>query len=168
MFALRLASLFLLFTTFVSASPEPTAGLVVVRQATGNIETVLNTLKSSTDTIFPQITTLTGDVTADTDVDVTVLINDLTTALNTASSSLSSLGLRMLEFRDITNSLNELLGTTIPNLDGLLARVNTSLNQVLIGLENQLPGVLSLVANLLPNIADLTQQLGLTLPMLWL
>jgi hypothetical protein len=51
---------------------------------------------------------------------------------------------------DITNTLDGLLGaaSTIPLLGGLLAGVDTSLNQVLLGLEILLAGVLRLVANL--------------------
>jgi hypothetical protein len=52
--------------------------------------------------------------------------------------------------QDITNALNGLLGTasTIPGLGGLLAGVDVALNQVLLGLEVVLAGVLSLVASL--------------------
>lgn len=58
MFALRFASLFLLAATLASASPASApAGLAVVdkRASTADVETVFTTLKSSTDSILPQI-----------------------------------------------------------------------------------------------------------------
>jgi hypothetical protein len=50
----------------------------------------------------------------------------------------------------VTNALDGLLAdaSSIPALGGLLAGVDTSLNQVLLGLEVLLAGVLNLVANL--------------------
>ncbi|KAJ7133357.1 hypothetical protein C8R44DRAFT_772253 [Mycena epipterygia] len=188
MFALRFASLFLLSMTFVSASPTPAAGLSVVdkRASTADVETVFNTLKGSTDSILPQITALVSAGTA-TDATVTPLINDLTSALDTATASLAGLALNPLSKRqsdddvaalvagiitDITNALDGLLGTasTIPGLGGLLAGVDTSLNQVLLGLEILLAGVLNLVANLLVDVAGLLKSLalGLTLATLGL
>ncbi|KAJ7704846.1 hypothetical protein B0H17DRAFT_1126482 [Mycena rosella] len=188
MFALRFTSLFLLATSFVSASPTPLAGLTAVekRASTADIETVFNTLKSSTDSILPQITALVsgGNATDDT---VTPLINDLTGALDTATASLAALPATTSSKRqsdddianlvagiitDVTNALDGLLGTasTIPALGGLLAGVDTSLNQVLIGLETLLAGVLTLVANLLVDVAGLLKSLalGLTLATLGL
>ncbi|KAJ7133364.1 hypothetical protein C8R44DRAFT_611059 [Mycena epipterygia] len=186
MFALRFASLFLLSTTFVSASPAPAAGLSVVdkRASTADIETVFNTLKNSTDAILPQITALVtaGNATDDT---VTPLINDLTSALNTTTASLTGLSASSKRqsdddvanlvagiITDIANALDGLLGTasTIPGLGELLAGVDTSLNQVLVGLETLLAGVLNLVANLLVDVAGLLRSLafGLTLATLGL
>jgi hypothetical protein len=108
MFALRFASLFLLSTTFVSASPTPAAGVALVdkRTTTADIETVFNTLKGSTDSILPQISAPTvrsnfislTDSTASlvssgtaTDATVTPLINELTDAFDTATASLATL-----------------------------------------------------------------------------
>ena len=56
----------------------------------------------------------------------------------------------MGNIQDITNALDSLLDTasTIPALGGLLVGIDTSLNQVLLGLEILLAGVLNLVANL--------------------
>ncbi|KAJ7432383.1 hypothetical protein B0H11DRAFT_2161819 [Mycena galericulata] len=182
MFGLRFASLLLLSATFVSAIPSPAA--VDKRASTADIETVFNTLKSSTDTILPQITALVSGGTA-TDATVTPLINELTSALETASGSLTDLAIPLKRqtddeiatlvagiITDITNALDGLLGTasTIPALGGLLAGIDTSLNQVLLGLEILLAGVLELVANLLVDVAGLLQQLalGLTLATLGL
>ncbi|KAH7318885.1 hypothetical protein B0J17DRAFT_747521 [Rhizoctonia solani] len=52
---------------------------------------------------------------------------------------------------------------TIPLLGGLLAGVDTSLNQVLLGLSILLQGVLRLVANLLISVAQLLRNLALGL-----
>ncbi|KAJ7436086.1 hypothetical protein B0H11DRAFT_1755268 [Mycena galericulata] len=181
MFGLRFASLLLLSATFVSAIPSP---VVDKRASTADIETVFTTLKSSTDSILPQITALVSGGTA-TDATVTPLINELTSALETASGSLTGLAIPLKRqtdaeiatlvagiITDITNALDSLLGTasTIPALGGLLAGVDTSLNQVLLGLEILLAGVLELVANLLVDVAGLLQQLalGLTLATLGL
>ncbi|KAJ7028399.1 hypothetical protein C8F04DRAFT_964021 [Mycena alexandri] len=179
MFALRFASLFLFSASLVSAV------VVDKRASTADIETVFNTLKSSTDSILPQITSLVSGGTA-TDDTVTPLINDLTAALDTATASLGTLAVGSLKrqsdddianlvagiITDITNALDGLLGTasTIPALGGLLAGVDTSLNQVLIGLETLLAGVLNLVANLLVDVAGLLRSLalGLTLATLGL
>ncbi|KAJ7616639.1 hypothetical protein FB45DRAFT_873088 [Roridomyces roridus] len=181
MFALRFASLFLLSTSLVTASPAPVAdpaGLTVVdKRASTDIQTVFNTLKNSTDSILPKITALVSAGTA-TDDTVTPLINDLTAALDTATSSLSALPVsteRQTDediadlvagiITDITTALGGLLGTasTIPGLGGLLSGIDTSLDQVLLGLETLLAGVLHLVANLLTGVAGLLNQLALGL-----
>ncbi|KAK6980762.1 Sc15 protein [Favolaschia claudopus] len=181
MFALRFAPLFLFATSFVSG-----AAVVDKRSSTADIETVFNTLKSSTDSILPQINSLVSGGTA-SDATVTPLINDLTAALDTATASLGELD--PVESRkrqsddeianlvagiltDITNALDGLLGeaASIPTLGVLLAGIDTSLNQVLRGLEQLLAGVLRLVANLLVDVANLLRSLalGLTLATLGL
>ncbi|KAJ7243070.1 hypothetical protein C8J57DRAFT_1084140 [Mycena rebaudengoi] len=186
MFALRFASLFLLSATFVSASPTFNAGLVEKRASNADIQTVFTTLKSSTDSILPQITDLVSSGTA-TDATVTPLINDLTTALNTATTSLGGLALPVLSKRqsndevaalvaeiltDVTTTLDGLLGSaaSIPALGGLLLGVDAALHQVLFGLEILLAGVLNLVATLLVDVAGLLRSLafGLTLAALGL
>ncbi|KAF7364578.1 Sc15 protein [Mycena venus] len=162
------------------------AAVVEKRSSTADIESVLNTLKSSTDTILPQITALTSGGTA-SDATVTPLISDLTAALDTASASLATLS--PVESRkrqsdddianlvagivtDVANALDGLLSeaSTIPDLGTLLAGVDTSLNQVLVGLETLLAGVLNLVATLLVDVAGLLRSLalGLTLASLGL
>ncbi|TDL20465.1 hypothetical protein BD410DRAFT_725859 [Rickenella mellea] len=157
----RIVSLFLVFLSFCLA----TLANPVNKRDNAAIEAVFTTLKASSDTILPQITSLASGGTA-TDDTVTPLINDLTAALDTATASLGALdATSILKKRqssddianlvagiitDITNALDSLLGTasTIPALGGLLAGVDTSLNQVLKGLEQLLAGVLNLVANL--------------------
>ncbi|KAJ7342956.1 hypothetical protein DFH08DRAFT_873864 [Mycena albidolilacea] len=182
MFAsLRFAPLFLLATSFVSA------GVVVEkRSSTADIQTVFNTLKGSTDSILPQITALSSGGNASDDT-VTPLINDLTAAFDTATASLAALSPVEARKRqsdddianlvagiltDVTNALDGLLAdaSSIPALGGLLASVDTSLNQVILGLEVLLAGVLNLVANLLVDVAGLLRSLalGLTLATLGL
>ncbi|KAJ7065658.1 hypothetical protein C8F01DRAFT_1351640 [Mycena amicta] len=186
MFALRFASLFLLASTsLVSASPAAAPVAAVDKRAsTADIQGVLDTLQSSVGSILPQIDSLVSGGTA-TDATVTPLINDLTAALDTATSSLAALPASRKRqsdddianlvaglITDISNTLDGLLGAaiTIPALGGLLAGVDTSLNQVLKGLETLLAGVLNLVANLLVDVAALLRSLalGLTLATLGL
>ncbi|KAJ7439111.1 hypothetical protein FB451DRAFT_1447434 [Mycena latifolia] len=187
MLALRFTSLFLLASTFVAASPAaPLPGSVEKRASTADIQTVLTTLQTSTGSILPQIDAVVANGTA-TDATVTPLINELTAALDTATASLAALPATTGSKRqsdddianlvagiitDIANALEGLLGTatTIPGLGGLLAGVDTSLNQVLVGLETLLAGVLNLVANLLVDVAGLLRSLalGLTLATLGL
>ncbi|KAF7340512.1 Sc15 protein [Mycena sanguinolenta] len=201
MFALRFAPLFLFATSFVSG-----AAVVEKRSSTADVEAVLNTLKSSADSILPQISTsskfihgflltcipaaaLTSAGTA-TDATITPLINDLTTALDTATSSLGDLTpvslLGSLKKRqseadianlvaeivtDIAQALDTLLAdaSEIPDLGTLLSGVDTALNQVLSGLETLLAGVLALVSVLcvfpvvLVDVAGLLSSLGLGL-----
>ncbi|KAJ7640906.1 hypothetical protein B0H17DRAFT_1216469 [Mycena rosella] len=58
---------------------------------------------------------------------------------------------------DVTTALDGLLGTasTIPGLGRLLGGLDVSLNQVLLGFETLLAGVLSLVAAFLVDVAGL-------------
>ncbi|KAK7049163.1 Sc15 protein [Favolaschia claudopus] len=181
MFALRFAPLFLFAASFVSG-----AAVVEQRSSTADVEAVVNTLKSSTDSILPQIDALVTGGTA-SDATVTPLINELTSALDTASASLGGLSPVSSRKRqsdddianlvaglltDITNTLDGLLGeaASIPALGGLLVGVDASLNQVLVGLETLLAGVLRLVATLLVDVAALLRSLafGLTLASLGL
>ncbi|KAJ7085879.1 hypothetical protein C8R44DRAFT_752696 [Mycena epipterygia] len=156
MFALRFASLFLLSTTF----------------ATADIETILNTLQSSTNIIVPQITSLAQSEVTTTPTALTSLLSQLTAELNTASSSLSSLVTGSLKRQsddgvatltadivtDITNALNEITGTTLEQLPATaFAGVDTSLNDVLGSLNKLLPGVL---ADITPLLIDDTGLLG--------
>jgi len=180
---MRFSTVFTLvsFVLAAVASPAP-----LVKRDNAAIEGVLNTLKGSTDTILPQFTSLVQANNASS-ATVTPLFTELTTALDAATASLAALAPASAAKRqsdddianlvaglltDITNALSGLLGSaaTIPELGGLLAGVDTSLNQVLNGLETLLAGVLHLVANLLVDVAGLLNQLafGLTLASLGL
>jgi len=179
MYFTRITSTFAVFLTLgalVLANPLPFSEK---RQDTSSIEGVLNTLKSSTDSILPQITALGSSGNATTD-SLNPLIGQLDAALTTAATSLSSLTPSALLKRqsdsdaatltagivtDITNALGSLLNdaSAIPELGSLFAGVDASLDQVLVGLETLLAGVLNLVANLLTDVAGLLRQLGLGL-----
>ncbi|CAK5277784.1 unnamed protein product [Mycena citricolor] len=188
MFALRFTSLFFLFSTasLVAASPTPVAEALSVdkRASSADVSGVVTTLQTSVGSILPQIDSLVSSGSA-TDQTVTPLIGQLTTALDTAVIALGELPLSRKRqstdqvanlvagiIKDITTTLDGLTQTasTVPGLGGLLAGVDTSLNQVLIGLETLLAGVLNLVANLLVDVAGLLRSLalGLTLATLGL
>ncbi|KAJ3932820.1 MAG: hypothetical protein NXY57DRAFT_77227 [Lentinula lateritia] len=190
MFFARFFALFFLFATFGIASSVPSvaaAAEVQKRQDITDIEGVFNTLKSSTDTILPQITSVgqSGKASAAT---VTPLINELTAALKTASSSLASLRTSNRKVRrqtepdisllvagivtDVTHALDTLLAdlSIVPEIGPLLAGVDVALDETLAGLEILLAGVLTLVSVLLVNVAGLLESLsfGLTLASLGL
>ncbi|KAJ3825149.1 hypothetical protein EV361DRAFT_263764 [Lentinula raphanica] len=175
MFFARFFALFFLFASFGIVTSNAT--VVQKRQDTADVETVLNTLKSSTDVILPQITSVaqSGNVS---DATVAPLINELTAALNTASSSLSALktnnkarrqvadlGVAVLVdelLTDITTTLDGLLAVAsgLPEIGGLFAGVDAALHTVLGGLETLLAGVLVLVATLLGNVDGLLRSIG--------
>ncbi|KAF7309257.1 Sc15 protein [Mycena indigotica] len=187
MFALRFASLFLLTSTsLVAASPvaAPAPVAAVDKRANADIAGVLDTLTTTVGTILPQIDSLVSSGTA-TDATVTPLVNDLTGAFDTATAALAALPASRKRqsdddiaktvaalLTDVANTLDGLLGTaaTVPTLGVLLGGIDTSLAQVLRGLETLLAGVLNLVANLLTNVAALLRNLalGLTLAALGL
>ncbi|KAF8060252.1 hypothetical protein FPV67DRAFT_337241 [Lyophyllum atratum] len=186
MFAGRVASLFLFSLTFtaVSGTPTPkdavTPALVKRVGTSSDVQAVFTTLKTSTDSILPQIDSLVSGGTA-TDATVTPLIRQLTSALDTATSSLTGIqgpvstnggpsedeiaALVAGIVSEIAKTLSGLQGLSavIPSLGPLLAGVNFSLNQVLLGLGILLDGVLTLVATLLASVAGLLRSLGLGL-----
>ena len=104
-----------------------------------------------------------GNVSDDS---VTPSINEITSVLGTAASSLSGLSASSSKVKrqsdddianlvagiitDLTETLDGLLASasSIPDLGSLLSGIDSSLNQVLVGLETLLAGVLELVANL--------------------
>ncbi|KAJ7703678.1 hypothetical protein B0H17DRAFT_1231542 [Mycena rosella] len=180
MIALRFTSLFFLAATLASASPAsaPT-GLAIVdkRASTADVETVFTTLKSSTDSILPQIDALVSSGTA-SDATVAPLIGELAAALNTATASLSSLPIsskRQTEnevatvvagiITEISTTLNGLSGspTAIPAFGTLIIAIDVALDELLVGLDVVLTGVVTLVAGLLVSVAVLLGQLGLGL-----
>ncbi|KAJ7912913.1 hypothetical protein B0H13DRAFT_1712827 [Mycena leptocephala] len=180
MFALRFASLLLFAATLASTSPTSApAGLAVVdkRASTADVETVFTTLKSSTDSILPQIDALVSGGTA-SDATVTPLIGELTAALNTATLSLSSLPVsakRQTEGKvatvvagiitEISTTLNGLSGSAmaIPAFGTPIIAIDVALNELLVGLDVVLAGVVTLIAGLLTSVAVLLGQLGLGL-----
>ncbi|KAJ7463460.1 hypothetical protein B0H11DRAFT_85422 [Mycena galericulata] len=176
MFALRFASLFLLAATLASASPAPApAGIAVVdkRTSTASVENVVTTLKSSTDSILPQIDALASSGKASS-ATVTPLIGQLTTALNTATASLSSLPISSKRqtqdqvatvvagvITSISTTLNGV--SAIPEFGTFIIPIDVALEELLVGLDVVLAGVLTLVSGLLVSVSVLLNELGLGL-----
>ncbi|PVF97294.1 hypothetical protein CPB86DRAFT_707364 [Serendipita vermifera] len=168
----------------VARSPNSgaVAAYAVKRQETveSQVQTILQTLRSDIAPTLASIKTASAndDVTIE---ELTPLFADLTGSLDTAAASLATINpvtlARSLASRqtndelanliagivnDIADALQGLVArlATIPLLAGLLAGVDTSLNQVLLGLGILLQGVLRLVANLLSNVAQLLRNLA--------
>ncbi|THU95008.1 hypothetical protein K435DRAFT_667297 [Dendrothele bispora CBS 962.96] len=169
----RVFSLFSFLTFFLTFSfvasnpitfPQALSDIVATKRQNADIASVLNTLQGQVGDILPQIDSLVsgGNATEDS---VTPLVGQLTVALNNAASGLSDIPASGSSKRqsddeianliagivtDITNTLNGLLGSaaSIPTLGALLSGVDVALNQVLVGLETLLAGVLNLVATL--------------------
>ncbi|THU99750.1 hypothetical protein K435DRAFT_658317 [Dendrothele bispora CBS 962.96] len=170
----RVFSLFFFLTCFLTFSfvasnpitfPQARSDIVAAaKPQKANVASVLNTLQGQVSDILPQIDSLvsSGNATEDS---VTPLIGQLTVALNNAANDLTHIpasGLSKWQSNDeianlvagivtdITNTLDGLLGSaaSIPTLGALLSGLNVALNQVLVGLETLLAGVLNLVATL--------------------
>ncbi|KAJ6487076.1 hypothetical protein C8R47DRAFT_1127673 [Mycena vitilis] len=173
MFALRFASLFLLAATLASASPVP-AGLVVVdkRAQTAGLNTVFTKLKSSTDSILPQIDALVSSGRAN-QATMTPLIGKLATAINTATTSVSSLPIsskRQTEDEVVTllaGIVSEIFTTlqgvadSAAAIPGLPIPVDTALAELLVALDVVAFGLVTLVAGILTSLAVLLPQIGL-------
>ncbi|KAL5529899.1 hypothetical protein ACEPAF_6156 [Sanghuangporus sanghuang] len=181
----RIIPFFAMSLTFgsLALSGPAAAGTELTKRDNADIEQVFTTLKTSTDSILPQIQSAAASGNA-TDDNVTPLITQLVSALNSASSSLSGLSSssRTLNKRqsdsdiatlvagiieDISGALEDLVGdaASIPDLGVLFSGIDAALAEVLTGLEILLSGVLQLVADLLTDVAGLLNQLafGLTL-----
>lgn len=170
---------FIAFVQLVSATPVLSTKEMVVKRDNADILGVFTKLKSSLASPCSQINNLVETKTAN-QANVEPLIQQITSALNTAHSELAALDPASVRKRqsddevaqlvagiitDLASTLNGLLdfAAAIPLLGGLLAGVDTSLNQVLLGLSILLAGVLRLVANLLVNVAQLLRNLALGL-----
>ncbi|KAJ7615601.1 hypothetical protein DFH06DRAFT_1483949 [Mycena polygramma] len=173
MFALRFASLFLLAATLASASPAP-AGLAVVdkRAQTAGLDTIFTKLKSSTDSILPQIDALASSGRAN-EATVTPLIGKLTTAINTATTSVSALPIsskRQTEeavatvlagvISEISTTLEGLAGSAAA-IPGLPIPIDTALAELLVALDVVAFGLVTLVSGILTSLAVLLPQIGL-------
>jgi len=156
--------------------------LAIKRQETteAQVSDVITNLRT---TIAPTLASFKSLIAAGdfSEADVTPLFSDLTGAIDAATSSLSSISpaarLRARQstsdiatavaglLTDITGALDGILGnlSTLPLVGGLLGGLDTSLNQLLKGLEGLLAGLLNLVAQLLVNVAALLRQLALGL-----
>ncbi|KAK0196021.1 hypothetical protein F5146DRAFT_314626 [Armillaria mellea] len=162
MIASRLASILLcsvaFASTLVASAPFP------AKRQDISVSDILTTLESELSAVLPQIETLVSSATAN-DSTVSPLIQEVVSALDGASSSLSGLTLGGAEQQevagtvtDVAQSLSGLLSVAddIPSLQGLLSSVDTSLSQVVdvSGTESEASDILSLVTSLI-NIPTL-------------
>jgi hypothetical protein len=166
--------------TAVTASPVAAVAAVEKRDVNSDVNSVLQGLQGKTNTILPQITALTQGGLV-TELAITPLLNDLKSAIDTATADLSKIPhttsaskrqsneqiaqLVASIITDITHALDNLVGdlATIPILGGLLNGIDASLSQLLHGLEGLLAGLLNLVATLLVDVAALLRQLAFAL-----
>ncbi|KAK0226559.1 hypothetical protein IW262DRAFT_1294731 [Armillaria fumosa] len=156
MIASRLTSI-LFFAVALSSTLVASAPFPAKRQDT-SVSDILTTLQSELSSVLPQIETLVSSATAN-DSTVTPLIQEVVSALDGASTSLSGLTVGGAEeeevagtVTDVAQSLSGLLSVAddIPSLQGLLSSVDTSLSQVVdvSGTESEASGILSLVTSL--------------------
>jgi len=166
------------FGMYALASPMPLE--VSKRQSTSDIESIISTAQTTITPVLAQITALgTGATTAQ----LAPLVTDITNALDTATASLATLPATAKSKRQADSEIAALVATLITDiattLDGLVSTgliedllpgLDASLNQLLLGLEILLAGVLNLVAQLLVDVAGLLESLalGLTLATLGL
>ncbi|PPR04822.1 hypothetical protein CVT24_007082 [Panaeolus cyanescens] len=158
------------------ASPAP---VVEKREDVSDVLAVVGNLKATTDVILPQIDSLV-DSGAATDANLSPLLQDLATALDTSSSELDSLKGKVdpntggtkdevaqevsVVYTDVTKSLNN-LKTKKPHLWYLIPKfgLEAALIKLLLGLELVLAGVLTLVAGLLKLVGGLLTGIGFVL-----
>ncbi|QRV92863.1 Sc15 protein [Ceratobasidium sp. AG-Ba] len=148
----------------------------MIRRDNSDIMAVMTNLSQSVDVVLKKIDVLVDSKEANI-ATATPLITELNVALLKGASDLSKLSPASLrrrqsddEVAQITAQLVSGIETTLgglvdalggmPILGGLLTGVDTSLNQVLLGLSILLQGVLRLVANLLTNVAQLLRNLA--------
>ncbi|KAF8917159.1 hypothetical protein CPB85DRAFT_1250302 [Mucidula mucida] len=179
MFFTRYATAFLLSAAFVSAAPTPAKRLDLSVQVDveAEVQTVLSTLKATTDSVLPQITAIVGNVSEDV---ITPLLTQVVDALNTATSALGAIEVPVSA--DVTvngDSVAQVLGgiitdvsdTLAPVIDEVLAipavkdliqgTINPLLNTVLTTVDGLLPGVLPVVVGLVGQVTGLLSSLGL-------
>jgi len=137
---------------------------------------VATTLQNSAATILPQIQSLVSSGTA-SDANLTPLIAQLTTAVNTAQTSFGSLspvsdasdednarvanvlGPVIREIIIVLNSVEHL----VPDVARLLISLNIAINALVRGLDRVLIGAVILVDHILNDVSGLLVGLGFTL-----
>ncbi|PPQ70169.1 hypothetical protein CVT25_011766 [Psilocybe cyanescens] len=160
MFASRFFVSLLAFTALgVSASPAPAPA--EKRSAdVSDVLAVVSTLKTKTNAILPEINALVAQGFAN-QATLTPLLTNLVASLNTAHTSIAAISSVNADsgstsdvanaiapiVADITNTLGN-AQTAVPGLAGIIAGfgLDAALNQILVGLEILLAGVLNLVA----------------------
>ncbi|KAG7443899.1 uncharacterized protein BT62DRAFT_303991 [Guyanagaster necrorhizus] len=159
MFFLRLTIFASTLVSLVTATPAP-------RAEASSIEGVLQGLKSTTDAILPQINALVANKTA-TEASVSPLLNQVVSAVNAATLSVTSLqvggvvvkrdsngdvaALAASIMTDI-NTTTQGLTTSGLGLGSLVTVIGVALSQLLVTLEVIVPGLLALVVALLDGV----------------
>ncbi|KAF9048944.1 hypothetical protein BJ165DRAFT_1342870 [Panaeolus papilionaceus] len=150
-------------STLASPTPAP-VDVVEKREDVSDVLAVIDTLKTSTGSILPQIDNLVNTNQATTS-NISPLLQNLVDAVNTGTASLNTLQGKVDAttggtkdqvaqdvagvITDIANTLNN-LKTKAPALFSLVASlgIQTALSQLLVGLNIVIAGVLTLVAGL--------------------
>ncbi|KAF9064483.1 hypothetical protein BDP27DRAFT_1367148 [Rhodocollybia butyracea] len=138
----RFFALFFLFTSFgasIAASVPSATSIEISKRQDSSALDIFNTLQSSTDTILPQIAALAQAGNA-TEANVTPLVSNLRTAIQAATSSLSSsapssdddaANLAVEIYTDIVSTISTLPGTIITDLAALIGDIDGGLTGVI-------------------------------------
>jgi len=184
MIASRIVSFFLFTATVITtgAFASPIADNVdavqkrQVTDASSQTLAILTTLQGSTNSILPQISSLSSSGQANSDT-LTPLISQLTASFSTASGSLSSVQPEsdwqhpQVPHDKIAALIAAILNDVLITLDGvllfdvpaLLVTVDVVVSTLLTDVEFVLAGVLTLVSGLLGTVTLLLSALGFTL-----
>ncbi|KAF8872018.1 hypothetical protein CPB84DRAFT_1899551, partial [Gymnopilus junonius] len=139
-----------------------------------NVLDIVSTLQGSTSSILPQLNTLVLNGQANT-VTVTPLINQLVTSLNTASTSFNSLGPIDASTsgtqEDVATAFAPIISMScnyffeVPGLAPLLTTlgIDFALDQVLLGLDIVLHGVVHLISVLFIDVGAILHNLAFIL-----
>ncbi|SJL14699.1 uncharacterized protein ARMOST_18165 [Armillaria ostoyae] len=163
MFTSKLTVAFLSLVSFVAATPA-----TIITRAPTSVMDVLTNLKSTTDTILPQIDALVGNKTA-TEASVTPLLNQVISAVDGATSSVFSLQVQgVITKRDVKSDVAALAASIMNDINkttqglgssgcgcvqgGLLGVVGATLFKLLVTLELLVPGLLVVITLLLKGV----------------
>ncbi|KAK0492945.1 hypothetical protein EDD18DRAFT_1108549 [Armillaria luteobubalina] len=163
MFSTKLTVVFLSLVSFVAANPAP-----IITRAPTSVMDVLTNLKTTTDTILPQIDALVGNKTA-TVASVTPLLTQVISAVDGATVSVFSLQAQgVITKRDVKNDVAALAASIMNDINkttqglgssgcgciggGLLGVVGATLFKLLVTLELVVPGLLAVIALLLKGV----------------
>ncbi|KAF9016404.1 hypothetical protein BDZ89DRAFT_1166257 [Hymenopellis radicata] len=172
MFASRLAFVALTVFSFTSALVTPPT-----KRDNADVLNILTTLKSSTDSILPQIDSLVASQQASS-ASLTPLFNQVQAALTTATSSiqglpalgnkkrqtddeLTSLATQIIE--DINTSTTNANSATPLGFPIVISQFTFALDKLLIDLDVIVPGILQGVVVLLDDVVGVVVALLLTL-----
>ncbi|KAI5121852.1 hypothetical protein M0805_003285 [Coniferiporia weirii] len=151
----------------------------VDRRSTADIQAVFTKLKSSTDTILPEIKSAASSGSANDDT-ITPLVTQLMAALNTAQSSLTALdsgaplAKRQSEgevadlVASIVGEISSVLDIVLaiaatPSLRALLTGIDAALAGVLTSLGHLQTSIITIIGGLLASVSGIVESLGLGL-----